>query len=111
MIFINEPKRSVPNTYCPKCNMSLAQFSKSGKLGCPDCYEAFRPYLNEVLKSIHANTEHTGKISKNANEKIKLRRELESLKKELADAIEKQDFENAATIRDKIRALEAKEGK
>ena len=105
-LFINEPQRSVPNAYCPKCNMSLAQFSKSGKLGCPACYEAFRPYLNEVLKSIHANTEHTGKISKNANEKIKLRRELESLKKELADAIEKQDFENAATIRDKIKALE-----
>ncbi|MBE7026736.1 MAG: hypothetical protein E7410_04140 [Ruminococcaceae bacterium] len=110
-LFINEPQRSVPNAYCPKCNMSLAQFSKSGKLGCPDCYEAFRPYLNEVLKSIHANTEHTGKISKNANEKIKLRRELENLKKELADAIEKQNFENAALLRDKIKELEAKEGK
>ena len=110
-LFINEPQRSVPNAYCPKCNMSLAQFSKSGKLGCPDCYQAFRPYLNEVLKNIHANTEHTGKISKNANEKIKLRREIEKLKAELERAVLKQDFENAATIRDKIKELEAKEVK
>ena len=107
-LFINEPQRSVANIQCPQCHTSLAQFSQNGRLGCSGCYDAFRPYLAHVLKSIHGNAEHTGKISKNANEKIKLRRELEKLKSELQSAVAKQDFENAASLRDRINELEGK---
>lgn len=108
-VIMSEPKRSIPNEVCPSCHMSLYQFSKSGKLGCPHCYEAFRPYLSDVLKSIHGNDTHTGKISKNADKKIKIKRELEKLERELKLSIEKQDFENAAILRDKINDIKAKE--
>lgn len=103
------PQTTVPNKQCPSCGMSLAEFAKSGKLGCPDCYEHFRPYLSGVLQSIHSNTTHTGKISKNADERIKRKRELEKLNAELKGAIEQQDFERAAVLRDRINELKQKE--
>ncbi len=104
-LFADKPTVSVPNEVCPECMMSLAEFSKTGKLGCPKCYEAFRPYLVQVLGSIHGNAEHTGKISKNADKKIKTKRKIEKLSAELAAAVEKQDFEHAAQLRDEINRL------
>ncbi len=110
-LYAPKPQNTVPNKICPTCNMSLAQFAKTGKLGCSDCYEHFRHYLASVLKSIHANTTHTGKISKKADAKIRLEREIEKLESELKAAIDKQDFERAAVVRDEIKELRAKEEK
>lgn len=110
-LYMTKPQNTVPNKICPTCKMSLAQFAKSGKLGCSDCYEHFRPYLANVLRSIHANTTHTGKISKKADAKLKLEREIEKLEGELKASIEKQDFERAAILRDEIKALREKEEK
>lgn len=104
-LFVNKPQMSVPNEICPQCKMSLAEFSKTGKLGCPKCYDAFRPYLVQVLGSIHGNAEHTGKISQNADKKIKVKRRIEKLSAELSAAVEKQDFERAASLRDEINKL------
>ena len=111
-IFMQTPhtsaQQTVPNAVCPKCRTSLAAFSKTGRLGCPYCYEEFKPYLTQVLKSIHGNVLHTGKIAKNASEKLKTKRELEQLSKQLDEAVAKQDFERAATLRDQINALKQK---
>lgn len=102
-VFVSSP--SFSDKVCPSCGMTLSEFSKKGKLGCDKCYDAFRPYLADVLKSIHGNAEHTGKISKNADAKIRLRREIDSLSKELEKAVAAQNFEEAASLRDKINAL------
>lgn len=102
-------KSSVPDKTCPKCRQTLSEFSRTGKLGCPECFNAFRPYLLNVLKSIHGSGEHTGKISKNADKKLKAERELKRLKTELEEAILKQEFEKAAVLRDKIAELDNKE--
>ena len=110
-LFMHAPhtaQTTVPNAVCPKCHMSLAEFSKTGRLGCPHCYEAFKPYLTQVLTSIHGNAAHTGKIAKNASEKLKAKRELEQLGKQLDEAVAKQDFERAATLHDQINALKQK---
>ena len=93
------------------CNMRLSEVAKSGKAGCSNCYTVFRPQLEYMLGRIHANTRHTGKISESAGEKLKLKKELENLQAELQAAIATQNFEQAAVLRDKIKAIEAKEAK
>lgn len=101
-------QNTAANTVCPICHTSIAEFSKTGRLGCPHCYEEFKPILTQTLKSIHGNAAHTGKIAKNASEKLKAKRKLEQLEKQLQEAVAKQDFENAATLRDKINAYKQK---
>lgn len=107
-LFLKTARPSVPNAVCHTCHTSLAEFSKTGRLGCPHCYEAFKPYLTQVLTSIHGNAAHTGKIAKNASEKLRAKRELEQLSRQLDEAVAKQDFEHAAKLRDQINALKQK---
>lgn len=90
---------------CPVCGMSLADFKKIGRLGCANCYTAFKNSLAPLLKRIHGRTIHTGKMA-GVVEKGAARSMLEKLKAALKEAISKEEFEEAARIRDKIKELE-----
>ena len=46
---------------CPHCGFSQADFKKSGRLGCPECYQTFAEGLAGLLKTMHKGTRHTGK--------------------------------------------------
>lgn len=91
---------------CPSCGMSLGELAKTSKLGCSKCYDFFDSYLEPVMKRIHGNTRHTGKLPENADENFKKQRHLISLKDELKSAIAREDFEQAALLRDKIKEME-----
>lgn len=91
---------------CPLCRTRLSEMLKSGKFGCGKCYDTFGEYTRQILSNVHSTSVHKGKVSQAASEQIKLKRELERLKGELREAIEKQEFENAASLRDKIKDLE-----
>ena len=90
---------------CPRCGFSQADFKKSGRLGCPDCYKTFAEGLSGLLKTMHKGTRHAGK----APEALRVSREfadrLKSLQKKLARAIESEDFELAARLRDEIKQM------
>jgi len=90
---------------CPRCGFSQADFKKSGRLGCPDCYKTFAEGLSGLLKTMHKGTRHTGKVP----EALRATREnsdrLRSLQKKLAKAIEGEDYEMAAGLRDEIKSL------
>ncbi|MDR0405500.1 MAG: UvrB/UvrC motif-containing protein [Clostridiales bacterium] len=96
------------HTKCGRCGTTLRGFSQTGKLGCSDCYDAFGKQLEAPLKRIHGGTRHAGKTPKRAGGGGD---KLTHLKKSLEAAIAKEDFENAAVIRDEIRALEGGSGK
>lgn len=89
---------------CPRCGFSQADFKKTGRLGCPDCYQTFAEGLSGLLKTMHKGTRHVGK----APEALRKVREnvdrLKQLQKKLAKAIETEDFETAAMLRDQIKA-------
>lgn len=92
---------------CDRCGMTYPQFVKVGRLGCSHCYDAFKEQLKPVLRRLHSgNWTHNGKIPKRIGGGIHLRKRIEELKNELKDAIGKEEFENAAKIRDEIRSLE-----
>lgn len=94
---------------CPMCGMRFSDFLHSGKLGCARCYETFSSSLEPTIKRIHGNVLHTGKCPDGRKEHLAKENKLASLKEKLADAIQKQEYENAAKYRDEIRALEQKE--
>lgn len=91
---------------CPLCNSRFKDIQKSGKAGCPQCYTIFGDKLKSAIYSIHGNAKHTGKSPKKLIELNESKEKITSLKSRLKDAISKEDFELAATLRDEIKALE-----
>ncbi|MFA7637031.1 MAG: UvrB/UvrC motif-containing protein [Monoglobales bacterium] len=91
---------------CPSCGMSINEFAKTSKLGCSKCYDFFDSFLEPLMKRIHGNTRHVGKLPVNVDESLKKERTLSSLKEELKAAVAREDYEKAASLRDKIRQME-----
>ena len=93
------------NTKCPQCGFSQADFKKTGRLGCPECYEHFEEGVEGLLKTTHKGTRHTGKapaVWQQTKDYIDQMHELQTL---LDKAIAKEDYEKAAELRDKIANL------
>ena len=88
---------------CPTCGQSYEDFRETSRLGCADCYQAFRPQLQAALKNIQGSHSHEGKIPHRAGSELIYRRHMENLKAELAKAIQNEEFEEAARLRDLIR--------
>ena len=80
-------------------------------MGCGECYSSFRKYLSPLLKKIHGSTQHLGKSPYKVEAKPKKKVDLAELRQRLQSAIENEEFEEAARLRDKIRELEKDETK
>ncbi len=111
---ITPPKIEEKGLTCKNCGLTYSKFSKIGRLGCSECYQTFEKALTPLLRKIHGSVQHRGKFPKNVKKKDthqhkeKPSSELEKAKIELAQAIEKEEFEKAAELRDKIKLLEKK---
>lgn len=97
---------------CEKCGMSFEEIVKTGKIGCADCYEKFYEMLLPSIQRIHGKTQHNGKVA-NVTEPDEVKKEktkeeiVAELKEEMKVAIEEQNFEKAAELRDKIKGMES----
>jgi len=99
---------------CPSCGMTLEEFRKKGRLGCAQDYEIFRAHLSEVLERVHGAVQHSGRIPGSSSPEDSPSAvpanagdgRLEHLRQELGNAIRAEAYENAARLRDEIRALE-----
>ena len=99
-----KPEAKVTGILCPVCGFSQAEFKRVGRLGCPHCYEALRTDVETVLGNLHKGTRHTGKVPARAAASAAGNR-LESLRRDLAKAIDEEKFEDAVRLRDEINAL------
>jgi protein arginine kinase activator len=90
---------------CPRCGFSQADFKKSGRLGCPECYQVFAEGLEGLLKTMHKGTRHAGKSPEALRQSRDAAERLKALNKKLAKAIEAEDFELAARVRDELKEL------
>lgn len=92
---------------CSYCGLTFKQFKETGRLGCPHCYETFAYSLRRLLRRVHGGTQHVGKVylppDPSASE---MEKRLEGLRRRLDRAVQSEDFERAAEIRDQIRSLE-----
>ncbi len=90
---------------CEKCGSTFRDIVNSGRIGCADCYETFYDKLLPSIQRIHGKTNHEGKIPNGSEQSVK-RNELDELKKELNEAVEQQNYEKAAELRDRIKEKE-----
>ncbi len=92
---------------CPFCGLTFSEFREVGRLGCPQCWSAFEDHLQGLLRRVHGATTHIGKVylppDPSASEREK---RLQALRRRLERAVELEDFERAAELRDEIRAFE-----
>ena len=93
---------------CPRCGFTQADFKKSGRLGCAECYRTFGEALGGLLKSMHKGVRHVGKVPESLRQSRDVSDQLRTLQKRLNRAIEEEDFEQAALLRDEIKQLSAK---
>ena len=91
---------------CPHCGLTYADFRKSGRLGCAQCYYTFKDSLSSLLKRVHGSSEHVGKVPALAGKEVAVSRTLKELREKLHRSIQKEEFEEAAKLRDRIRELE-----
>ena len=93
---------------CPHCGFTHADFKKAGRLGCSECYVTFAEGLEGLLKSMHKGIKHTGKVPPSLQQTRDLSDKLKSLQKKLDKAVAEEDFEQAAQVRDEIKATKEK---
>ena len=89
---------------CQACGYIEADFKKSGRLGCPYCYNVFIVPRMEILRKIHHDIVHKGKVPKNQHKK-EVRAHIAELKQELKKLVQVEDYEGAARVRDEINLL------
>lgn len=92
---------------CEHCSMTLQKFIKIGRFGCAHCYQTFHEQLTPILRRLHSgNWSHSGKIPKRIGGHMHTRKQIDSLKQTLKDLVLREEFEQAAKVRDEIRTLE-----
>jgi len=112
--FANHPSADSRHTpmsdlSCPVCGLTYEQFTRQGRFGCGTCYSAFRPQLEGIMRKIHGASLHRGRNPEFAElegaDTMTTEREEERLDRELTKAIQNEEFERAAELRDKLKAV------
>ena len=88
------------------CGFSQADFKKTGRLGCSECYGTFAEGLGSLLKAMHKGTEHVGKLPERAQRTMALNQRMRALTENLQKAVADENYESAASLRDQIKRLE-----
>jgi protein arginine kinase activator len=104
----NAPKAT--DTRCESCGMSFREFSKKGRFGCANCYQAFRDQLDPLIRRVQQNnTSHAGKspLHRNPEEQARptITQQISALEKELQAEIRAEHYERAAVLRDRMSRL------
>jgi protein arginine kinase activator len=102
-----EIEKGGSSTRCPVCGFTQADFKKTGRLGCSSCYVAFAEGLNSLLKAMHKGTAHVGKLPSRAQKTLVLSDRMKTLTEDLRKAVQEENYETAAALRDEIKQLES----
>ena len=97
------------NLYCKHCGIRYSEFRAQGLLGCAHDYDAFNSELDKLLRRAHdGNDHHVGKTPRasggGSSDGV---RNIRKLRKQLQEAIEAEDYERAAQLRDRISEMSA----
>ena len=105
-----EPEQTQPPRAetCARCGGSLQDFRESGRLGCSDCYRSFEVPLRDLLRRLHGSTHHMGeRYSEQGGPAAPVQGQQQTeLREQLRLAVETENFELAAELRDRLRVLE-----
>ena len=90
---------------CASCGFTQQDFKKTGRFGCPSCYQHFSGMLEPLLDTMHEGVVHTGKVPQRALERKSLYERLTQLETELDQAIKAERYEDAARYRDELHQV------
>ncbi len=117
---------------CPNCGTTYENFVETSRFGCSDCYSVFGPLIGENIRHLQGSECHVGKrpdyvireetarAQARASEAVKgadtkeEQAQLPELTKEeqirllqarIKDALRREEYEEAAVLRDEIRSL------
>jgi protein arginine kinase activator len=96
---------------CPVCGITFYEFRHAGRLGCPHDYVCFGDELEPLIVNIHGALQHVGKQPKRGAHNADHQTNLIRLRREMCEAIEREEYERASELRDEIRRLENERGK
>lgn len=91
---------------CPVCGLAFFEFRNQGRLGCSHDYICFEKQLEPLIVNIHGVNEHTGKRPKRHADGTQRHTELIRLRRDMKEAVVREDYEKAKVIRDEIRRIE-----
>jgi len=91
---------------CPACGFSYAEFKRQGRLGCGKCYEAFHDQIVPLVRRIHGAVQHVGRTATGGRKQAQVKMTVQKLRDALASAIQGEDYEKAAVVRDQLRRAE-----
>lgn len=100
-----EPDK-ITSKKCPGCKLTFKKFQNTGRFGCWKCYETFSDELGPLLKRLQGSTQHAGKHPPGKEKHNQINR----LQEELEEAVQTEDYERAAVIRDKIKEIKEQDG-
>ena len=101
----SEEMSALNQRQCPECGIKFVEFRNSGRLGCPHDYQEFKDELTALLENIHGETKHCGKSPRRLPQNKQTYSELVQLRKQLQQAVNKEKYEEAAELRDRIKKL------
>ncbi len=90
---------------CPRCHLRRVDFKKTGRLGCPACYDAFEDQLKPILRVMHRQERHQGKIPERMKKEVENTQALGELREQLQKAVAEEHYEEAARLRDLIQQV------
>lgn len=93
---------------CARCHLRRSDFKKTGRLGCPSCYETFASELAPLVKAMHRSEQHTGKVPAGESLRVRMTAEVAVLQQQLEQAVAAEDYETAARLRDQIAEWRSK---
>ena len=92
---------------CSRCGGTFQDFRESGRLGCPECYRSFEVPLRELLRRLQGSTHHVGeRYADHGSVPAEGRARTAELREQLRLAVETENFELAAELRDRLRVME-----
>ncbi len=111
---------------CKRCGYTFEDFIETGRFGCPECYQAFEEKIDSLLSNLQGANRHVGrlgssneqmesKLKKSQEEKDVLAKDstklnkIKELREQLKIAIKKENYEEAASLRDQIKELEGEQ--
>ncbi len=103
---VSEMTQNISSKACSDCGMTIAQYKKQSLLGCPTCYESFHDELLPIIAKVqNNNSQHVGRAPNQLNVQVGRTLQMRRLLKKLESAVNKEEYEQAANIRDQIREL------
>lgn len=110
------------NELCEKCGSSFDDIIRSGMVGCADCYSRFYDRLLPSIQRIHGRTGHVGRTpieytkvddvpAEEEKKELSAEDKIKELEAQMQKAVDAQNFEQAAALRDEIKELRGKEEK